>query len=157
MEVLVLNQNYQPLNITSRRRAIVLLYLNKANRVYDGNDSVIRLNYQVRIPTPDIHPTRKGIFTRDDNKCVYCGTTGKALTLDHVVPRSRGGKNTWENLVCCCMLCNNFKGDRTLDECSLTLEKKPRKPNYIQNMSYHKFVRAANHDEWADFLAPFMM
>lgn len=155
-EVLVLNHNYLPINITSRRRALVLLFLGKAHKIDDSLDSIVRLNTQVRRPAPEIHPTRKGIFARDGNRCVYCGSTHRQLTVDHVMPKSRGGGNTWENLVCCCTECNNFKGDRTPEEAGMELPRKPKKPHCLPNISYHKLATALRRAEWADFLAPYM-
>ena len=113
--VLVLNASYEPLNITSWRRAIVLLLKGKAEQIEHSGKyilpdfplpTVIRLRYYVRVPYKDIPLTRRNIMHRDSNSCQYCGDTGDDLTLDHVLPRSRGGPETWENLVTACVRCN---------------------------------------------------
>lgn len=155
-EVLVLNHNYQPLNVTSRQRAWVLLYLGKAHKVEgEAMPTVVRLNHLVRRPMPVLRPSRKSIFTRDGYRCVYCGAAHLPLTIDHITPRSRGGSDNWENLVCCCTKCNNFKGDRTVEEAGFTLQVKPRRPKCLPYISYHKFVAALRNPQWTDYLAPY--
>lgn len=155
-EVLVLNHNYQPLNVTNRQRAIVLLYLGKAHAVENGErPTVVRLNHFVRRPTPILRPTRKSIFTRDGYRCAYCGASNAPLTIDHIVPRVRGGTNEWENLVCCCTHCNNLKGDRTLEDVGMALHVVPRRPKCLPYITYHKFVAALRNPEWQDYLAPY--
>ncbi len=158
-EVLVLNHNYQPLNVTSRRRALTMLYLGKAHPLDDeygsGHASVVRLNYPVYRPMPILKPTRKSIFTRDGNRCVYCGATHLPLTIDHVIPRVRGGRNEWDNLVCCCTKCNNKKGDRTPEAAGMKLSVNPRRPKCLPYISYHKFIYAISNPEWADYLQPY--
>jgi 5-methylcytosine-specific restriction endonuclease McrA len=155
-EVLVLNHNYQPLNVTSRRRAILLLYLGKAHPMdRPERPSVVRLNHHVRRPMPVLRPTRKSIFTRDGHRCAYCGTSHLPLTIDHVIPRTRGGGNDWENLVCCCTRCNNVKGDRTPEEAGLSLRTTPRRPRCLPYISYHKFVTALRNPLWTDYLEPY--
>ncbi|MHB9026370.1 MAG: HNH endonuclease [Armatimonadota bacterium] len=155
-EVLVLNNNYQPLNVTNRRRAVVLLYLGKAHPLEDGeHPTVLRLNYAVRRPMPVLRPTRKSIFTRDGHRCVYCGTSNAPLTIDHVVPRTRGGGDDWNNLVCCCTRCNNVKGNRTPDEADMPMRTAPRRPKCLPYLSYHKFVAALRNPQWEEFLAPY--
>lgn len=155
-EVLVLNHNYQPLNVTSRQRAVVMLYLGKAHPMDSGDrPTVVRLNHFVRRPMPILRPTRKSIFTRDGFRCVYCGASHLPLTLDHVVPRVKGGRNEWDNLVCCCTKCNNFKGDRKPEEAGMDLRVKPRRPKCLPYISYHKFVAALGRPEWADYLEPY--
>jgi len=155
-EVLVLNHNYQPLNVTSRKRAVVLLYLGKAHIVDEADTaSVLRLNHFVKRPLPVLRPTRKSIFTRDGYRCVYCGTNHLPLTIDHVIPRVRGGKDEWDNLVCCCTKCNNLKGDRTPEEAGFTMAVRPRRPKCLPYISYHKFVAAMRNPQWQDYLAPY--
>ncbi|MFM8004699.1 MAG: HNH endonuclease, partial [Dolichospermum sp.] len=110
-KVLVLNASYEPLNITSWRRATVLLMKGKAERLeYNGKflytdfpqPTVIRLRHYVRVPYMEVPLTRRNILHRDGHTCQYCGYTGDKLTLDHVIPRSRGGGDTWENIVAAC-------------------------------------------------------
>ena len=155
-EVLVLNNNYQPLNVTNRQRAVVLLYLGKAHVVDDGDHAtVVRLNHFVRRPMPTLHPSRKSIFTRDGYRCAYCGATHLPLTLDHVIPRVRGGSNDWDNLVCCCTVCNNRKGDHKPEEVGLMLQTKPHRPKCLPYITYHKFVAALRNPGWEEYLAPY--
>ena len=120
--VLVLNQNYEPLNVCNLPRAFRLVFGDKAEVIeYDHQmirtprtsyraPSVIRLQYQIRRPRPRVKLTRREVFQRDRYACQYCGTQSHDLTLDHVVPRHRGGGHTWENLVTACKACNHRKG-----------------------------------------------
>jgi 5-methylcytosine-specific restriction endonuclease McrA len=139
MRTLVLNAGYEPLAVVSFRRALVLVLAGKATVVADGGSpvvggsmtlprpSVILLARYVRVPHGRAVPvSRRGVLRRDGHRCAYCG--GHATTVDHVVPRSRGGADTWENLVACCVRCNNAKADRTLDEKGWTLRLAPYVP-----------------------------
>jgi 5-methylcytosine-specific restriction endonuclease McrA len=140
-QVLVLNASYQPLNVCSVRRAHVLVFKGKAE-VLEEHDSplhsatatfprphVIRLVQYVRVPAPTQRKiSRRALFARDEWSCVYCGTTGGRLTLDHVLPRSRGGDSVWENVVTACAPCNLRKGDRLPEEASMTMRRPPRPP-----------------------------
>jgi 5-methylcytosine-specific restriction endonuclease McrA len=166
-EVLVLNYNYQPLNITSARRAIVMLCSGKAHalevdsrtfhseRMQIRMPTVVRLEYYVRRPVPLLRANRKSIFARDRYTCQYCGTASGALTLDHVVPRERGGSSEWENLVCCCTKCNNLKGNRSPEEAGLKLRKFPRRPKYIPYINYTRFLHAVRNAAWLPYLEPY--
>jgi len=165
--VLVLNYNYQPLNITSAKRAIMLVWGGKAqtletdSRVFHSErteirlPTVVRLNHYVRRPLPVLRATRKSIFSRDRHACQYCGGTGLTLTLDHIVPRERGGNTDWENLVCCCTKCNNIKANRTPEEAGLRLIRPPRRPKYIPYISYTRFLAAVQNPIWLPYLAPY--
>ena len=139
--VLVLNASYEPLNVCTVRRAHVLLYKGKAEVVEQLDQPlrsatgsfvwphVIRLVNYVRVPrTVKRKISRRALFARDGWRCVYCGTSGGRLTLDHVVPRSRGGESVWENVVTACAPCNHRKGDRTLEESGLELLRLPKAP-----------------------------
>ena len=111
--ILVLNSSYEPLHFTNWKRAVILLFKEKAKVI---SSRVIRLVNYVIIPfrrMNNMYPTKNLIYKRDKNKCQYCGST-KSLTIDHVIPRSRGGKDTWENLVVACSPCNVKKGDKIL-------------------------------------------
>src|SRR5689334_23493453 len=128
--VLVLNATYEPINVTAVRRAMVLLLkgVAQAEEVHNAEvhssahshrvPSVIRLLAYRHIPQQSRALSRKNILLRDRNTCQFCGAVfpSSELTLDHVVPRSRGGRSSWENLVACCYRCNNTKGDRTPEE-----------------------------------------
>jgi 5-methylcytosine-specific restriction endonuclease McrA len=139
--VLVLNASYEPINICGARRALVLVlkgvatteeqrnFFLHAARVSVPMPSVIRLLEYRRIPHQTRALSRKNILLRDRNTCQYCGKTLAAseLTLDHVVPRSRGGLSTWENLVACCHTCNRKKGNSLLHELEdMRLQREPR-------------------------------
>jgi 5-methylcytosine-specific restriction endonuclease McrA len=118
--ILVLNSSYEPLHFTNWKRAIVLLFKDKARLI---TKHVIRLVSYVKIPFnlgKDSYPTRALIYKRDDHECQYCGSK-KDLTIDHVIPRSRGGQDTWENLVACCTKCNLKKGNHFLSETNMIL------------------------------------
>ncbi len=125
--ILVLNASYEPINFTNWKRAIVLLMKNKAQAL---GKRVIRLINYIKLPYEKLmqnRPSRSMIYKRDGHKCQYCGST-KQLTIDHIIPRSRGGEDTWENLVVACMPCNTRKGDKFLEETNLTLNTIPRNP-----------------------------
>lgn len=136
---LVLNATYEPLSVVSLQRAVVLVLAQKASVVEQGEGvlhserlafpvpSVVRLSHYVRVPyRRGIPLTRKGVFERDDHRCVYCG--GRPQTLDHVVPRSRGGEHVWTNVVTACQRCNHKKADRLLSELGWSLTTPPRAP-----------------------------
>lgn len=165
--VLVLNINYEPLNICSHRRALGLLFLDKATvletngkmlrsaRLTMQMPSVVRLNYHVKRPHPELKLSRRSILARDNFTCQYCGRTAAPLTLDHVVPRAKGGKHTWENLVCSCIGCNNGKGHRTPAQAGLRLRTRPRRPRFVPHINYSTFSRAVQVEEWQPYLEPF--
>ena len=145
-DVLVLNATYEPLNVVSVKRAVILLLKEKAEIIEAAEAKlrsesfslqvplVIRLMYFVKIPRRISLPvTRRGILSRDHYTCQYCGVMPprKELTIDHVVPRSRGGKTTWENVVAACQKCNGRKGCRTPGEAHMKLQTKPERPRYL--------------------------
>jgi len=159
--VLVLNQDYRALTITSVQRAIVLVLLQKAELVEAESDryvrspsthipwpSIVRLKAFVRVPYKRIMLTRKNVMRRDRGRCQYCGSKDR-LTIDHVFPKSRGGKDTWENLVAACVPCNNRKGDRTPEEAGYELARKPFRPSYV--MYIRDFVGTMD-DTWKPYL-----
>ena len=143
MQVLVLNASYEPLNVCTVKRAHVLVFKGKAE-VLETLDrplrsatstfvwpNVIRLVNYVRVPrTVKRKISRRALFARDGWKCVYCGSAGR-LTLDHVVPRSRGGDSVWENVVTSCAPCNLKKGNRLLEEVSMQLMRPPKPPQPV--------------------------
>ena len=145
-DVLVLNATYEPLSVVSVKRAVVLLLKEKAElieaakaRLRAENFSlprplVIRLVYYVKIPRRVSLPvTRRGVLTRDHYTCQYCDLRPprKLLTVDHILPRSRGGKTTWENVITACQKCNGRKGNRTPSEANMKLLSEPKRPRYI--------------------------
>jgi 5-methylcytosine-specific restriction endonuclease McrA len=145
-QVLVLNATYEPMNVVSVRRAILLLLKEKAELVEAAEAQlrserlivpvplVIRLVYYVRIPRRFSLPlSRRTVMARDHYTCQYCGDQpGKAnLTIDHVLPRSRGGQTTWQNVVTACGFCNRHKGNRTPEEAAMQLLHRPAQPRYL--------------------------
>jgi len=163
--VLVLNASYEPLNVCSVRRAHVLVCkgraevlealqrpLCSAGRAYPW-PHVIRLRTYVRVPrTGRRRISRRALFARDGWACAYCGRSGVRLTLDHVVPRSRGGDSVWENVVASCAPCNLRKGNRLLEEASMVLRKTPRRPGPVL------FIRLAAPKVprgWLPYLEPY--
>ena len=159
--VLVLNQDFSPLMVCSVERAFILVYLKKSELVRPANGhklhsvtatfpmpSVIRLNRYVNAPYKGVNLTRQNIFKRDNNECQYCGTK-KELTIDHVTPRARGGKDTWTNLVTACKKCNAKKGDYSPEEANMPLRRKPFKPSYSIFLRDHLNGTA---NEWDAFL-----
>jgi 5-methylcytosine-specific restriction endonuclease McrA len=162
-QVLVLNASYEPLNVTTVRRAHVLVFKGKAEVIEELDQTlrsatttfpwphVIRLVQYVRVPrTVQRKISRRALFARDDWRCVYCGSAGGRLTLDHVVPKSRGGESVWENVVTSCAPCNLRKGNRLPHEVSMELHRKPRPPAPVL------FIRLAAPkipDGWQPYLS----
>ena len=159
--VLVLNDNYQPLNVTNARRAIGLLCLGKAHVVESDSHvfhsellaidlpTVVRLNHHVRRPMPILRVSRKSIFARDHYTCQYCGTHNAPLTIDHVVPRAQGGQSTWDNCVLACIACNHGKADRTPQQAGMRLKKAPVRPGWSPTYSRHK----VRFESWRKFVS----
>ena len=161
--VLVLNQSYEPLTVCRARRAVVLIFQGKAEMVENGvgfihsiSDSfplpsVIRLDYLIKRPRRQRKLTRFEIFNRDRYTCQYCGNETRQLTLDHVIPRYRGGQHTWENVVSACISCNRRKAGRTPQEARMKLLRHPSPPNSnpFFNIPYHHLK---TKDEWRKYL-----
>ncbi len=162
--VLVLNATYEPLSIISVQRAIILLLKEKAELIEAAEERlhaaraslpvplVIRLVYYVRIPhLVTMSPTRHAVLVRDNFTCQYCGIApGRAnLTLDHIVPRSRGGQTTWDNVVAACKPCNIRKGGRTPEEAGQPLRKRPGRPHYL---AFLLLAQAGAQDIWGKYV-----
>ncbi len=143
MPVLVLNSSLQPLSVIPERRLIVLLSKQKvvfvdstvreiiessimARRLEQERPVIVQLLANVRVPRVALQPTRANIMLRDEDTCQYCGKRSRDLTLDHIIPRSRGGQGTWENLVASCRSCNGRKGNRLLKDVNMRLLRTPR-------------------------------
>jgi len=160
--VLVLNQNYEPLNICRARRAVVLLYRSKAEILENGSGfihsadctfplpSVIRLVYTIKRPRTERKLTRFEIFNRDRYTCQYCGKETHQLTLDHVLPRYRGGQHVWENVVSACIPCNRHKAGRTPEEAGMRLLCHPYRPHH--NTPFYIPHHLQNQSEWQKYL-----
>lgn len=161
--VLVLNANFAPINVCNVKRALGLILEDKATLVLNGRGhihtvsrdvpcpSVIRLSYQVRRPRPVVKLTKQEVFRRDEYTCQYCGKHLLRPTLDHVMPRHRGGPHTWDNLVTACPACNHRKGGRTLDMAGMTLVKAPAAPPANAGYIYGKYLK--HNAEWAEFVS----
>ena len=182
--VLVLNRFYQPINITTVRRAFALLYqgtakaIDREYKTFDfeswaalsaevhGDDEfvktvssairvprVIMLQVYDRLPRMHVRFSRQNIYLRDQNTCQYCAKkfSRSDLNLDHVIPRSQGGRTTWDNVVCSCIRCNLHKGGRTPEEAGMQLLREPTRPKWSP------FVRSRDggrytYDDWRPFL-----
>lgn len=161
--VLVLNQSYEPLTVCRARRAVVLIFQGKAEMLENGVGfihsiretiplpSVIRLARLIKRPRRKRKLTRFEIFNRDRYTCQYCGQKTRQLTLDHIIPRYRGGQHTWENVVSACIACNRRKAGRTPREANMKLIRLPSPPSgspfFI--IPYHYLQR---QDEWRKYL-----
>jgi 5-methylcytosine-specific restriction endonuclease McrA len=141
--VLVLNASYEPINVCTVRRATVLVLKDRAEIIEQGEWAlhsesltfprplVIRLVTYIRVPR-DAHRrkiTRRAVFARDRWSCQYCGAERHSLTVDHVIPRSKGGPSTWENIVTCCAPCNRRKGDRLPKQANMHPRRIPKAPS----------------------------
>jgi 5-methylcytosine-specific restriction endonuclease McrA len=159
--VLVLNQDFSALTVCSVERAVVLIHLRKAELVHAHPDrfvrspsirfpwpSIVRLRGYVRVPYKRIMLTRKNILRRDRFRCQYCSSRDD-LTVDHILPKSRGGRDTWENLVAACNRCNNRKGNRTPDEADMRLQSKPFRPSYVM---FIRDLMGTVDDTWKPYL-----
>ena len=160
---LVINASYEAINVTTARRALTLVFKGAAvveevsghvvrtSKINVPVPAVIRLMKYRRVPRQNKSVSRKGILLRDGSSCQYCGSflpSGK-LTLDHVIPRSRHGSSTWENLVACCFSCNNKKGDRTPQEAGMMLTKQPKQ---ISIHAKHKLLAGSLAYSWDKYL-----
>jgi len=160
-KVLVLNQSYEPLMVINAKRAIVLIIKEKVKMLekYSENirsvqnsfdlPSVIRLNFYVHLKYKDIVLNRRNILKRDDYKCQYCSKQTTPLTLDHIIPKNKGGKDSWENLVAACSKCNTRKGDTLLKHMDMKLLKKPRKPSKLFQLQTYVNKK---QDNWKQYL-----
>jgi 5-methylcytosine-specific restriction endonuclease McrA len=163
--VLVLNASYEPINVTPVRRAVVLIikgvatteeedgFLIHSARITFRIPSVIRLREFRRIPFQTRALSRKNIVMRDRSTCQFCGRVLPAseLTLDHVIPRSRGGHTDWDNLVACCHRCNNLKGDRLPEEAGLKLLRPPR-PFTLHTSRQLMRLMGRSDERWRKYL-----
>jgi 5-methylcytosine-specific restriction endonuclease McrA len=160
--VLVLNANFEPLNVCDTRRALGLILTGKAEMVANGRGSihtarqnyprpsVIRLESMVRRPRPRVKLTKREIFRRDNYTCQYCGRQATHLTIDHVEPRHRGGGHSWGNLVAACQQCNRHKGGRTASEANMHLRRHPAEPAATAAYLFGRHL--ADNADWAKYI-----
>jgi len=159
--VLVLNFSYESLGVTTFERAVRLLFAGKAEMVAPSDreiaspsfamrlPSIVRMLYYIKRPRARVGLTKKNVLLRDDYACQYCGTRERTMTVDHVLPKSRGGADAWENLACACVRCNGRKNDRTPAEAGMTLRRKPREPRFIPWLTIKRNTMPA---EWGKYL-----
>ena len=160
--VLVLNQNYEPLNVCNMRRAFVLVDRGKAEVLEHAEGiirtavtsfqkpSVIRLIYMIKRPRPQMRLTRREVFVRDRYTCQYCGKQTRDLTIDHVMPRHRGGRHTWENLVSACRNCNHRKAGYTPAEARMALLNEPKRPPASSYYVFYHYLES--QQDWRKFI-----
>ena len=160
--VLVLNANFEPLNVCTTRRAINLILSGKADLVMNGRGwiktvtmayprpSIIRLEKMIKRPRPHIRLTKREILHRDEFTCQYCGNHTLYLTIDHIVPRRLGGTHTWDNLVAACSLCNHRKGGRTLDQSQMRLLRHPSEPPTSAQYLFSRHIK--ENQEWLPYI-----
>lgn len=159
--VLLLNQNYEPHSVCNVKKAIVLIYLGKAEaieldtlEVHSVHTAmrlplVVRLRRFARTPRRRIILNRRNLLIRDNHTCQYCGKNSPPLTIDHVVPRQFGGRDTWENLVVACLACNNRKGNRTPEQAEMRLAALPRRPHHF---FYFQQIIGPKNERWKPYL-----
>ena len=161
--VLILNNGYEPMGTCDAKKAITLVYLAKAMIVEEDEavelrspnttmymPSVIRLSSYVHLPYKKLQPSKRNVFKRDKYVCQYCGIKCQAPTVDHVIPKSRGGKNTWTNMTTSCFKCNNKKNNRTPVEANMKLLSKPFVPSRTYIIGYQN--TNPNNEDWKKFL-----
>jgi 5-methylcytosine-specific restriction endonuclease McrA len=160
--VLVLNANYEPLNVCTTRRALGLMFNEKASLVQNGRGyiqgvsqkfpapSIIRLSRMIRRPRPVVKLSKVEVFRRDNFTCQYCGKKSNSLTIDHVIPRSKGGAHAWENLVAACPSCNHKKGGRTAQQANMPLLKAPKAPSASATYIFGRHLK--NNEDWMPYI-----
>lgn len=160
--VLILNANFEPLHVSSTRRALGLLFSGKAEVIVNGRGyirsataeygipSIIRLSNMIRRPRPRVNLTKREVMRRDNFTCQYCGSRQPLLTIDHVVPRHVGGQHRWDNVVAACQNCNRRKGGRTPEQASMPLRHIPREPKATALYRFSKYLN--QREEWTQFL-----
>jgi len=160
--VLVLNSNFEPINVCGFERAVGLMVSGKAYLILNGRGmiktpsaaypipSIIRLDHQIIRPRPRVALSRLEVFRRDNWRCQYCGSMFHNMTVDHVLPKHLGGQHTWTNLVTACPACNHRKGGRTLKESGMVLQRIPKEPPSSAAYLFSKFLN--DNKEWSGFL-----
>jgi len=141
---------------------VLLIFLGKAEIVHKDEKksirtvrmnfpwpSVIRISKFIKVPYKKVILSRKNILRRDNYKCAYCGRSDLMLTVDHIIPKSKGGNDSWENLITACTKCNNIKGDRTPDEANMKLLTRPYKPSHV---IFIKNIVSKIDEKWKPYL-----
>jgi len=174
LRTLVLNQGYEPVRVVNWQRAITMVYLEKAavlntypDQVHSARETfdvpaviwlrrnVMWLGKRSKRPPPDVKFTRFYLYARDGWTCQYCGDRFKAsdLTFDHVVPRSRGGRTIWTNIVTACGPCNQGKGDRTPQEADMKLLRQPKAPRWLPAILVKSLSEKSIPQQWTDYIS----
>ena len=159
-KVLLLNYSYEPIMVISVKKALIMYLLNKADIIEKSNKSirslyltipipyVIKLRKYLYIRPMPLALTRRNVFKRDGGVCQYCGSHASSMTIDHIVPRDKGGKDSWTNLVTACKKCNIYKGNYLLRERNMKLSKKPAQPSYLFHLQKYKY----KHSTWNQYI-----
>lgn len=160
--VLVLNANYEPLNVCTTRRALGLMFSEKATLIKNGRGhiktvsqtfpapSIIRLGNMIKRPRPKIKLSKQEILRRDKFSCQYCGKKTSNLTIDHIVPKHMAGSHSWENLVAACSSCNHKKGGRTISQSNMKLLSRPHAPKASALYIFGRHL--SNNEGWFPFV-----
>jgi 5-methylcytosine-specific restriction endonuclease McrA len=160
--VLVLNANFEPLNVCTMRRALGLVLTGRANLVLNGRGeirtvsrsfpapSIIQLQRMIKRPHPRVRLTKREILRRDDYTCQYCGQHSPHLTVDHIIPRRLGGDHSWQNLVAACPACNHRKGGRTQEQAQMKLLRPPAEPPASALYLFGRHLK--ENEEWIPFI-----
>jgi len=161
--VLLLNTTFEPLTVVTARRALKLLFSKKAHSIEEGSafmqtirarvriPSVIQIVYDIRKPYMAPKFSKRSVFIRDSYNCQYCGKHTPKPTIDHIIPRSKGGKTSWSNVVTACHGCNNKKGDISLKEAGMRLIKEPHEPKFLV---YSAVISPARVKKWERYFHP---
>lgn len=160
--VLILNVNFEPLHVCNSKRALSLVIAGRAETILNGRGvirsssavfeipSVIKLSHMIKRPRPRVSLSKREILRRDDFTCQYCGRRMRHLTLDHIIPRHRGGPHTWKNLVAACMPCNRRKGGKNPREANMMLRRQPFEPKATAVYRFSSHVK--ENQDWAQFI-----
>ncbi|MFN2118667.1 MAG: HNH endonuclease [Candidatus Promineifilaceae bacterium] len=160
--VLILNVNFEPLHVCNTKRALALVFSGKAEIILNGRGvihsasaefeipSVIRLSYMIKRPRPRLSLSKREILRRDEFTCQYCGRKMRHLTIDHVIPRHKGGPHTWKNLVAACSACNRRKGGKSPSEANMQLRRQPFEPKATAVNIFGRHL--PQNQEWLQFI-----
>lgn len=162
LPVLILNVNFEPLHVCTTKRALGLVMSGKAEIILNGRGvirsstavheipSVIRLSHLIKRPRPRVSLSKREVLRRDEFTCQYCGRRMRYLTIDHVIPRHRGGPHTWQNLVAACASCNRQKGGRSPQEAGMNLRRQPFEPS--ASARYRFGAHLKKNRDWQQFI-----
>ena len=159
-KVLLLNYSYEPIMVVSAKKALIMYILDKIDMVEQSNEyirslyltipipHVIKLKTYLYVKPRRLALTRRNIIKRDNYTCQYCGSNSASMTIDHIIPRDKGGRDTWNNLVTACKKCNIYKGNYLLNQINMRLLKKPVQPSYLLHLQKYK----RKHPTWNQYL-----